>query len=102
MKAWKKPLPGPCAAAATTSGPGPGPTSGRARRNGGAYANNYFPERGAASLRDLGGGAAIIYDAHVFNVGAAVGVDRLLGADANDWLYQNRLWFGLLFGLNLN
>lgn len=47
-------------------------------------------------------GAAVIYDAHVFNVGAAVGVDRLLGADAHDWLYQNRLWYGLLFGLNLN
>ena len=47
-------------------------------------------------------GAAVIYDAHVFNVGAAVGVDRLLGADADDWLYQNQLWFGLLFGLNLN
>lgn len=47
-------------------------------------------------------GAAVIYDAHVFNVGAAVGVDRLLGADADYWLYQDRLWFGLLFGLNLN
>lgn len=47
-------------------------------------------------------GVAVIYDARVFNVGAAVGVDRLLGADANYWLYQQRLWFGLLFGLNLN
>lgn len=50
----------------------------------------------------LHNGAAVLYDAHVFNVGAAVGIDRLLGADANDWLYRGRLWFGLLFGLNLN
>lgn len=47
-------------------------------------------------------GAAVLYDARVFNVGAAVGVDRLLGADADAWLYQHRPWFGLLFGLNLN
>jgi hypothetical protein len=50
----------------------------------------------------LHSGAAVIYDARVFNVGAAVGVDRLLGADADYWLYQRQLWFGLLFGLNLN
>ncbi len=50
----------------------------------------------------LHSGAAVIYDARVFNVGAAVGVDRLLGKDAAYWLYQQKLWFGLLFGLNLN
>jgi hypothetical protein len=48
------------------------------------------------------GGAAAIYDAHVFNVGVAVGVDQLLGPDAAYWLYQRKPWFGLLFGLNLN
>lgn len=48
------------------------------------------------------GGAAAIYDARVFNVGVAVGVDQLLGADADYWLYQRKFWFGLLFGLNLN
>ncbi|GAB3635316.1 hypothetical protein GCM10027422_09060 [Hymenobacter arcticus] len=47
-------------------------------------------------------GAAVIYDARVFNVGAAVGIDRLLGADASYWLYQQKVWVGLLFGLNLN
>ncbi|TPG64439.1 hypothetical protein [Hymenobacter nivis] len=47
-------------------------------------------------------GAAVIYDARVFNVGAAVGIDYLLGGDADYWLYQRRPWFGLLFGLNLN
>ncbi|RZK88881.1 MAG: hypothetical protein EOO62_36985 [Hymenobacter sp.] len=50
----------------------------------------------------LHSGAAVIYDAQVFNVGAAVGVDRLLGTDADYWLYQRKLWVGLLFGLNLN
>ena len=47
-------------------------------------------------------GAAAIYDARVFNVGVAVGIDQLLGADADYWIYQRQLWFGLLFGLNLN
>lgn len=50
----------------------------------------------------LHSGGAVIYDARVFNVGAAVGLDQLRGADARYWLYQRRLWFGLLFGLNLN
>jgi hypothetical protein len=45
---------------------------------------------------------AAIYDARVFNVGVAVGIDQLLGSDADYWLYQRKLWFGLLFGLNLN
>jgi hypothetical protein len=48
------------------------------------------------------GGAAAIYDAHVFNIGVAVGVDQLLGPDGAYWLYQRKGWFGLLFGLNLN
>jgi hypothetical protein len=47
-------------------------------------------------------GGAAIYDARVFNVGVAVGIDQLLGSDADYWLYQRKLWFGLLFGLNLN
>jgi hypothetical protein len=47
-------------------------------------------------------GAAAIYDARAFNLGVAVGVDQLVGPDAAYWLYQRKLWFGLLFGLNLN
>jgi hypothetical protein len=47
-------------------------------------------------------GVAAIYDARVFNLGLAVGIDQLLGPDAAYWLYQRKLWFGLLFGLNLN
>lgn len=47
-------------------------------------------------------GAAAIYDAHVFNVGVAVGIDKLIGPDAEYWLYNRKFWIGLLFGLNLN
>jgi hypothetical protein len=47
-------------------------------------------------------GAAAIYDARVFNLGVAIGVDQLLGPDSDYWLYQRKPWFGLLFGLNLN
>ncbi len=47
-------------------------------------------------------GAALIYDARLFNVGLAVGADHLLDANRHYWVYQQRPWFGILFGLNLN
>jgi hypothetical protein len=47
-------------------------------------------------------GAAIIYDARIFNVGVAAGVDHLFGPDRRHWIYQHRPWFGVLFGLDLN
>ncbi|MDU0370783.1 hypothetical protein ACFPAF_10290 [Hymenobacter endophyticus] len=47
-------------------------------------------------------GAATIYDAHIFNLGLAVGADHLLGPDGSHWIYQHRPWFGVLFGLDLN
>ncbi|HEX8348710.1 MAG TPA: hypothetical protein VF598_01995 [Hymenobacter sp.] len=47
-------------------------------------------------------GAATIYDARIFNLGLAVGVDQLLGPDGRYWLYQRKPWFGVLFGLDLN
>ncbi len=50
----------------------------------------------------LHAGGAAIYDARVLNVGLALGFDRLLGADGAYWLYQNRPWLGVLFGVNLN
>jgi hypothetical protein len=62
--------------------------------------------RGQATLDYEGlvihSGAAAIYDARVFNIGVAVGIDQLLGPDAQYWVYQRQPWFGLLFGLNLN
>ncbi|MCC3155840.1 hypothetical protein LJ737_01230 [Hymenobacter sp. 15J16-1T3B] len=50
----------------------------------------------------LHAGAAGIFDARVFNVGLAVGLDHLLGPDGPVWIYQHRPWFGILFGLDLN
>jgi hypothetical protein len=62
--------------------------------------------RGQATLDYEGlvihSGAAAIYDARVFNIGVAVGIDQLLGPDSAYWIYQRQPWFGLLFGLNLN
>ena len=31
-----------------------------------------------------------------------LGVDQLLGPDAQHWVYQHKPWFGILFGLDLN
>ncbi|GAB3248765.1 hypothetical protein GCM10027347_05400 [Larkinella harenae] len=50
----------------------------------------------------LDAGVAAIYDARVFNVGIALGVDHLLDVNRRNWIYQQRPWFGVLFGLNLN
>jgi hypothetical protein len=50
----------------------------------------------------LDAGLAVIYDARVFNVGLAVGLDHLLDRNKQYWIYQQRPWFGVLFGLNLN
>lgn len=47
-------------------------------------------------------GAALIYDARLFNVGLAFGADRLLDSNRQYWVYEQRPWFGILFGLNLN
>ncbi|TGE05395.1 hypothetical protein EU556_18990 [Hymenobacter fodinae] len=50
----------------------------------------------------LHAGVATIYDAHIFNLGLAVGADQLLGPDGRHWIYQRKPWFGVLFGLDLN
>jgi hypothetical protein len=50
----------------------------------------------------LHAGVAAIYDAHIFNLGLALGADHLLGPDGGSWIYQHRPWFGVLFGLDLN
>ena len=50
----------------------------------------------------LHGGIAAIYDARAFNIGLAMGIDQLLGPDGSYWIYQNKPWFGVLFGLDLN
>lgn len=47
-------------------------------------------------------GIASLYDARIFNIGLAIGVDQLMDANRSQWLYQQKPWFGVLFGLNLN
>lgn len=47
-------------------------------------------------------GLATIYDARIFNIGLAVGFDHLLDSNRRQWIYQQKPWFGVLFGLNLN
>lgn len=47
-------------------------------------------------------GAALIYDARVFNIGLALGADHLFGPDRRYWIYQHKPWLGVLFGLDLN
>ena len=47
-------------------------------------------------------GVATIYDARIFNIGLALGVDHLMDANRQHWIYQQKLWFGILFGLNIN
>ncbi|MBC8156218.1 MAG: hypothetical protein H7Z72_25305 [Bacteroidetes bacterium] len=50
----------------------------------------------------LNAGIATIYDARIFNIGLALGVDQLLDRNRQRWIYQQKPWFGVLFGLNLN
>lgn len=50
----------------------------------------------------LDAGIAAIYDARIFNVGLAIGVDYLADINRKTWIYQQKPWFGVLFGLNLN
>lgn len=50
----------------------------------------------------LDAGIAAIYDARIFNLGLAIGVDYLADPNRQRWVYQQRPWFGVLFGLNLN
>ncbi|WP_152969733.1 hypothetical protein [Pedobacter sp. Hv1] len=50
----------------------------------------------------LNGGFAGIYDAKKFNLGLAIGIDHLADKNRKSWIYQDQIWFGLLFGINLN
>ncbi len=50
----------------------------------------------------MSGGFAGIYDAKRFNLGLAVGMDYLVDKNRKEWIYQNKPWIGILFGLNLN
>lgn len=47
-------------------------------------------------------GLAGIFAVNKFTLGLALGYDHLLGSNRAVWIYQNKLWYGLAFGLNLN
>ena len=47
-------------------------------------------------------GVATLYDARIFNIGLAIGIDYLTNTHHQTWIYQQKPWFGVLFGLNLN
>ncbi|MDF2518896.1 MAG: hypothetical protein K0R59_4192 [Sphingobacterium sp.] len=47
-------------------------------------------------------GFAGIFAVNNFTVGMALGFDHLLDGNRSTWIYQNKLWYGLAFGLNLN
>lgn len=47
-------------------------------------------------------GIAIIIGLNNFSVGAALGFDNLLDSNSTIWIYENKPWIGVAFGLNLN
>ncbi|WP_157593469.1 hypothetical protein [Rufibacter tibetensis] len=72
----------------------------------GSVTMNPFVTRNAITYEYEGlvltGGAAAIYDAKKFNMGLAMGSDFLVDKNRENWIYHKKVWFGLLFGLNLN
>lgn len=47
-------------------------------------------------------GIAGIFDAGSINIGLAIGADKLLDKNHNNWIYQHQPWAGVLLGINLN
>lgn len=47
-------------------------------------------------------GVAGIVAINNLTIGLSVGIDTLLDENKNVWLYQNKPWYGLMLGLNLN
>jgi hypothetical protein len=47
-------------------------------------------------------GVAGILAVNKLSVGLSIGFDNLLNKHSNLWIYQNKLWCGLMLGLNLN
>jgi hypothetical protein len=47
-------------------------------------------------------GAACIFAVNRLTLGVSVGWDYLLDSNRSIWIYQNKIWYGLAFGLNLN
>jgi len=47
-------------------------------------------------------GFAVIIAVNKLTIGTSIGIDNLLGQNKSVWIYQNKPWFGLMLGLNLN
>lgn len=47
-------------------------------------------------------GLAGIIGINNFTIGVALGFDNLLDENRKDWIYQQKMWYGFAFGLNLN
>jgi hypothetical protein len=47
-------------------------------------------------------GFAIMFGLNSLTFGAGLGWDRLTDRDKNIWIYQDKPWYGVTFGLNLN
>jgi len=47
-------------------------------------------------------GIAGIIGINNFTIGLAIGFDDLLDSNKKHWIYQQKAWYGLAFGLNLN
>lgn len=50
----------------------------------------------------LSKGIAGIIGINNFTIGLSLGIDNLLDKNKKDWIYENKPWVGLAFGLNLN
>jgi len=47
-------------------------------------------------------GLAGLYDTRRFNLGLAAGLDHLIDKNRSKWIYQHKVWLGVLFGIHLN
>jgi hypothetical protein len=62
--------------------------------------NNVVPSEYDGAVFINGVAAIIGVNSLTFGVGA--GVDHLIGKDKNVWIYQGKIWYGLVIGLSLN
>lgn len=47
-------------------------------------------------------GLAGVFAINSFTFGLSIGFDHLLDQNRSSWIYQNKPWFGLVFGIHLN
>lgn len=47
-------------------------------------------------------GLAMMFGVNSLTVGFGIGWDRLTDRDKDKWIYQNKAWYGLTIGLNIN